>query len=108
MHATSLERHVPSRAIFSHFHLSQSYAAIHMRLTDSPVRSSAPARRIEAPDTILVAVRARAPAAGLADGAAAASSGVGSRRRQHDAAAAAVVRRPPRLLCVFGRLWDFD
>ena len=59
------------------FHLSPSLMPAATHPTDRPARSSAPARRIEAPDTILVAVRARAPAAGLADGAAAASSGVG-------------------------------
>ena len=60
---------------------------------------------MEAPDTIPVEVRTRAPAGGLADGAMAASSGVGS----SPPAVAAVVRRPPRVLCVcVRRLWDFD
>jgi hypothetical protein len=79
------------------FHLSPSLMPAATHPTDRPARSSAPARRTEAPDTILVEVRARAPAAGLADGAAAASSGVGCIAP----AAAAVVRRPPRIvLCV--------
>ena len=64
---------------------------------DRPARSSAPARRIGTPDTILVEVRARAPAAGLAAIATAAPSGLGCMAP----AAAAVVRRPPRIvLCV--------
>ena len=63
------------------------------RPTDPPARSLLPARRVEACQTILFEIRARAPAAGLANGAAAASSALG----WPTPAAAAAIRRRPRV-----------
>ena len=58
---------------------------------DRPARCSLPACRMEARHIILFDIRARAPAASLANGAAAASSGLGLRT---PAVAAATWRRP--------------
>lgn len=85
---------LPAAALF---HLVPSLIPAATHPTDPPVRPLPPTRRPEASQIILFEMRARAPAGGLADGAAAASSGLGCRAP----AAAAVVRRPLRIdLCV--------